>query len=64
MLRVKSEIGKVLSAVWAPLYILALMLPVLQSRFYYAHAMGAEMETERIKEHVRGHRTESEPGTI
>lgn len=46
---------------WGPLYILALILPVLQSRFCYARAMDAEMETERIKELARG---ESEPRTL
>lgn len=36
----------------------ALILPTLHSRFYFAHFMDAEMETERTKEPAQGHGTD------
>lgn len=43
---------------WGTLCSLALILPTLQSRFYFAHSMDAELETERIKEPSQGHGTD------
>lgn len=67
MLRVKSEVGRGGSlhahCVWGTLYILALILPMLQSRSYYAHSIEEEMETERDKGTCAGRRAEFEPRT-
>lgn len=68
MLRVKSEIGRSGSLnvhyVGGTLCILALFLPMLQSKSCYTHSIEEEMELKGIKELVQGHGTKFESRTI